>query len=658
MIERIRLSDRICRIRACASAGEPLLTRYGFLRETLDEPLETVHLDTDRLTLEAPSYTLGLSVAQSENGFTVTLPLAPGERLFGLGDECRDRVQKRGHIAQIKQANVKSYGPIPYLMSSRGWGILVNCTWAHTFDIGATDPDTLVISSAHGAADVYVFLGESMRECLKLYTDVSGKPALMPKSAYGLTVVLNEEATARTLLDDALRFRDRGIPCDTFGLEPSWMSKRYDYSTDKTWDPARFPFPSWQPKNYYGGWAFVNSLNRMGYGLSLWLCCKYDLFWKEEQDAFSDEKLSHTGGEIDDAHFKQGIRMDTVTKPGEDWFEHLKRFVDNGAEAFKLDGSDQVIPFPDRLWAGRYTDAEIRNLYPLVYARQMQQGYTEHTGRRAMIYTCGAYPGIQSYAATWAGDTGCNLGVAVSLMNYAMCAHTNASFDFTNESPEKIHFGFLAPWSQHQGWANWTYPWYAEPETEETYRYYARIRSSLFPYLYSYARVAYDTGMPILRPLCLSYPDTDRYDGVLNEYMLGDSLLVSVMDPHLTLPEEDDWYDFYTGERYTGPREFTYTLPENRGGAVFVRAGSIIVTQPPAPSLRNAHPEVLYVHVYPGKDADFVLYEDDYTTPAYENGQCARTLITLRGDTVTIGKREGGYDGMPKQPRFEIIRHG
>ncbi len=46
--------------------------------------------------------------------------------------------------------------------------------------------------------------------------------------------------------------------------------------------------------------------------------------------------------------------MDKVTKPGEAWFDHLKKFVDNGAEAFKLDGSDQVIPFPDRLWAGRY----------------------------------------------------------------------------------------------------------------------------------------------------------------------------------------------------------------------------------------------------------------------------------------------------------------
>lgn len=48
--------------------------------------------------------------------------------------------------------------------------------------------------------------------------------------------------------------------------------------------------------------------------------------------------------------------MDKLTKPGEGWFEHLKKFVDNGAAAFKLDGANQVLEHPDRLFAGRYTD--------------------------------------------------------------------------------------------------------------------------------------------------------------------------------------------------------------------------------------------------------------------------------------------------------------
>lgn len=348
--------------------------------------------------------------------------------------------------------------------------------------------------------------------------------------------------------------------------------------------------------------------------------------------------------------------MDQITKPGEAWFDHLKKFVDNGAEAFKLDGADQVIPFPDRLWAGRYTDDEIRNLYPVVYAKQMKEGFEAHTGRRAMINTCGTYPGTQKYAATWAGDTGCSTQVLLSLMNFAMCGHSNTSFDMSCEK-DAIHFGFLAPWSQHLGWANWLYPWYCGDETEDCYRWYAQLRSGLFPYIYSYAHVANETSLSILRPLSLIYQHTGRYDGVFNEYMFGDAFLVSAMDNRIVLPKEDQWFDFYTGMKYTGPGEFTYTPTGVHGGALFVRAGSIVVMQDWAHSLRNYRPDKLYVHVYPGKDAEFSLYEDDYATYGYEKGEYALTKMTLTDNVLRIYPREGSYPDMPAAVTFEVIWH-
>ncbi len=139
--------------------------------------------------------------------------------------------------------------------------------------------------------------------------------------------------------------------------------------------------------------------------------------------------------------------------------------------------------------------------------------------------------------------------------------------------------------------------------------------------------------------------------------MLGDSLLVAAHDNHILLPEEDEWYDFFTGVKHTGDREFTYTTNSPRCGALFVRAGSIIVTQDWAPNLRNHRPDKLYVHVYPGKDAEFELYEDDYSTYGYEKGEFAVTGIRLKNGKLTICPREGGYPDMPREFIYEIVTH-
>ncbi len=660
MTEVYKLSENIYRVKSYIGkpCRETLLAKYRLVDLKPDgEPILISRSDDDTVSFSR-GYTLDFALTPGEDGgFDIRLPLDASDRLYGLGDESRTSLEKHGKVAVMKQENVRSYGPVPYLMSSRGWAVMVLCTYAHTFDIAAETPDMLRIYGDKGGLDFIVITADKMRDTLYLAGKVTGRPVMLPKGGYGLTFVCNEQTTARTLLDDALRFKDRDIPCDILGLEPSWMDKHYDYSLNKKWNSARFDLPYWEKPGYYGTFSFIHNLHLMGKMLSLWLCCDYDLFWKEEGEAFEIEVKDNPDAEINDAHFKSGIRMDKTVKPGEDWFEHLKKFVDNGAEAFKLDGSNQVIPYPDRLWAGKYFDDEIRNMYPVVYAKQMKEGYADYTGKRAMINTCGTYLGTQKYAATWAGDTGCNLNVLLSIMNFAMCGHSNASFDMSSDSKEVIHIGFFAPWSQHLGWANYRYPWYSTDNIESCYRYYAQLRSKLFPYIYTFAHVANATSYPLMRPLSLVYDESDAYDEVYNEFMFGDSLLVSAFETNITLPEEDEWYDFVTGVKYDGPRKFDFELPELQGGAIFVKAGSIVVMQDHAKSLRESSPTKLYVHVYPGKDAEFELYEDDYETYAYEKGAYATTKFELCGDTLTIHPRVGGYDGMKPVTAFEVVYH-
>ena len=677
MTEIYRLAENVYRVISWEyrKLRGSLLTKYGLIDTAFDGEPELIYAGEEDSAVFENGYTLAFSLkAYLDGGFDIRLPLDEKDRLFGLGDATRNSIQHRGKSVLMLQKDPTAYGPIPYLMSSRGWAIMLNCTYAHTFDMGASDPDMLHISAGRGVLDMIVICGKDMREALFLQGKIAGRPVMLPKMSYGLTVVHNEQADAHSLINDAVRYKERNIPCDMFGLEPSWMEKFYDESIEKKWDYKRFPIWYWMGDHAYGC-NFVEALNNMGYGLSLWLCCSYDLFWKEENDMVPDEQNTNRDDlVIQDANLMQGYVMDKVTKRDEPWFEHLKKFVDNGAESFKLDGAWQVVPFPDRVWANRYTDDEIRNLYPVVYARQMKEGYEEYCGRRAMIYTPGAYLGIQKYASTWAGDTGGSLNVLVSLMNYAMCGHSNASFDMYVKNKVTCHAGFLAPWTQHQNWSTWDYPWcFKTPGLEESYRWYSQLRSSLFPYIYAYAHVANETSISLMRPLSLMYPENARYDGVKNEYMFGESLLVSAWDNNVVLPEEDEWFDFFTGKKWEGEKEFRYTPSELHGGGLFVKAGSIVVMQDWAHSLREYRPDKLYLHVYPGKDAEFTLYEDDYYTYAYEKGEIAKTKITLSGNVLTIHPREGSYTShhdparghasptgdttMPAPVDFEIIWH-
>ncbi len=670
------LAEGIYRVvlRRCRIQRESMLTRYGIVRTDLGD-VDTreengalitgetsARLNGTAVEFTARGYTLSLDLSSTLGetydfeGFSVRTPLEDGERLFGLGDESRDRLMKRGHTADLWQTNVSCYGPIPYVMSSRGWSMMFNTTFRQHYDLGCEKADEMRVESGKGMLDVYVFLAQNMKGALEKYTRVSGRPVMLPKAAYGLTFVNNEGENARDLLENCLMFRREKIPCDIMGLEPGWMSKHYDYSTEKKWDSERFYMPYWLPENYYGHWSFIYNLHQMGYKLSLWLCCNYDLLWKEENDASKDEEARAQDAVIQDAHFSSDCRMDKLTKQGEDWFEHLKKFVDNGADAFKLDGADQVVPHPDRLFADRYTDDEVHNVYPVIYGKQMKQGFAEYTGRRAMIYTPAMYAGQQQFCATWAGDTGGGARTLVSIMNLALCGHANASCDMDVTSLASMHYCTLMPWTQHMTWRTWDMPWFLGDEREEEYRAYAQMRSELFPYIYATAHQANETGLPIVRPLALAYEDHSEYDDVLNEYMLGDSLLVAAFDLHMMLPE-GRWTDVFTGNIYTGSCSITYDPPKGRGGAIMARDGAIIVTRAWTPHITHHEPSEYTVHVYAGADGAFTLYDDDGETYGYEKGQLTRTRFTLSGDTLTIGQREGCFENMPELVPFEIRVH-
>jgi alpha-glucosidase (family GH31 glycosyl hydrolase) len=605
-------------------------------------------------------------------GFELSFRLTGDERLYGFGDESREQLNKRGHKNQIMIKNRDSYAPVPYVMSNRGWGVFLNTTMIHSFDAGATVKDRLSFASERGIIDYYLISGSSMLSMLDKYTDITGKPHLLPKWGYGLTWVCDERGVrARDVLYEAYEFRRHDIPCDVIGLEPDWMEKHYDTSTKKEWSKERFHIPFWL--RHTGRATFADALREMGFRMSLWLCTNYDF---SEYEEYLLEKgvggAVETRSPVDRTVNKEAVILDTLLgdkmitqkaqqeKDIEPWFDHLKKFVDDGASMFKLDGAGQVTlkPDPERRWANGMDDHEMINLYPLLYSKQMHYGFKDHTGRRAMIFTVGGYSGIQRFSATWAGDTGGGPGPMISLINHGFGGHSNVCTDLQTHSPAGIHFGFFQPLTQILGWHMYVQPWFLGEKPLAMIRDYAQLRYKLIPYIYSTAHVASMKAVPMMRALSLIYPDDKQCDNYINQYMFGDALLVSAFDSVVYLPE-GEWIDYWTGKRYKGRQEIASEFPEDRGGPLFVKAGSIIPSQKVRSSIGTATPEEIIWEIYPKGKSLFTLFEDDGESYKYLEGNIARTTVEcIENDDdveIIIHPRTGKYDKMPEK-RIHSLR--
>ncbi len=651
------------------TAKPTALDRYGILRMTESEGTALTVAEDGLISDGAGKPLTTLSVSRTQEGWTVSLTLREGEQLYGLGDVTRDRLDKRGYRCRMWVTNVKRYAPIPFLMSSEGWAVTVNTTFEHFIDCGATDEGALKISSRYSAPDLTFFAGKDYTELLRLYTAFSGRPAMLPRYAMGLTYVANTDANQFEVMEDAINFRREDFPCDIFGLEPGWMDYIYDYSTHKKWSTTRFPIAPWAGKSN----NFMGALERLGFKLSLWLCSEYDLTYYEEQLAGAtreekeDESAEAAAASFEvDEHLKNlTYKTERLTDPNEPWFDHLKKFVDQGAMAFKLDGSNQVLDHPDRLWGNGMTDCEAHNLYPLILSKQMSLGFTEHTGKRSMIYTAGGYTGVQQYAATWAGDTGGDFGTMISLLNHGMSGHSNTSCDMDISCVESVHYGFLQPWCQLNNWKYFRQPWFETKKGQEHFAFYDKLRYSLVPYFYTVAHEAYETGLPIIRALPLMYPDDAGAYERYNVYHLGRDLLVGAyLDKSRKTVEGEEvncylprgrWIDFWTGETFEGGKEIFYRVPEDRGGALFVREGAILPTVKPTPSIPDEGYDEYELIVF-GDAAEGTLYSDDGITLGYTKGEYVLADLKREGDTVTVTER-GSFPGMPAHVRYTAKTH-
>lgn len=576
----------------------------------------------------------------------LSISMEDGERFYGGGSTSRDHIQHRGEFLRMWTTYQQTEIPMPFMMSSRGWGVYNNSTRKSFFDIGSQQKSKFNIINTFDEADFFLMMGKDMPAILNEYTLVTGRTYVLPKWAYGLCFGPNMREEQFDILNDAVRFRQFDVPCDVFWLEPQWMEKRYDFSTKKKWNYDRFsPEPYWlqdqYPKTMHNR-LFIGKLRSMGFHLGLWLCEEYDLSIQEE-----DIIAERTGGKLSGQ---------------EHWMDHLTVFMDQGVEGFKLDPARTIDNHTNWEYYNGRTDKEMHNLNQVLLPKQMRELGRKYNGKRTWHHYCGGWSGTQRWTASTSGDNGGGKTALYDQLNLGMSGFLNTSCDVMSVPRELemqgLHFGLFLPWVQINSWFSMMHPFYYAKEEQDIYRFYVKLRYSLAPYIYSMALEAAQNGMPIVRSMPLCFPDDRNCDDMTYQYMFGDNFCVGIFTNEIYLPK-GTWTDAWSGEKIVSKGEtFTREYPSNRAGLLFIREGAIIPTQPDVEYLGARPFDRVILKVYPHGDSAYTMLDDDGESYEYENGGIASTLFESHerdgGVDVVVNPVQGSFKGMPSEREYSF----
>jgi alpha-glucosidase len=323
---------------------------------------------------------------------------------------------------------------------------------------------------------------------------------------------------------------------------------------------------------------------------------------------------------------------------------------------------------------------------------------------RPFVLTRATYAGGQRYAATWTGDNSSSWNhlrlTTPMLENLGLSGFAFSGADVGgyagSPTPELltkwIELGTFQPIDRdhsEKGTADQE-PWVGGPEQEAIRRRFIEARYQLMPYLYTLAEEASRTGLPMLRPLFLEFPDAapdhhpiDLDNAAAGEFLLGAGLLVApppypdALDDYSIEFPSAGWYNFWTGEKVSYSDSGSVALdPSAIPGRnapltirvtpaldqlpVFARAGSILPIAPVVQSTNQTPHGPLTVRVFVGDQCAGELYLDDGKTFAYQHGAFLRMKLscekTAEGLHLTLGPHMGSYPAWWKEIRAEI--HG
>lgn len=504
---------------------------------------------------------------------------------------------------------------------------------------------TFANGNAGDGYDYTIFFG-TPDEIQASYRLLTGDTPMLPKWAYGYVHCRERFFSQNDVVENATEFRRRGIPIDVIVQDWQWWG-------NNGWNAMKF-----DEVNYPDPKAMADSLHAMDIRamLSVWA--------KVDRNSALGHDLAAKGDYIPNTDWIDFFD----TQAAEDyWQAYRQNLVPTGIDAWWQDATE---PENDDL-AGRIVGRgtingdDVRNVFPIVVNDRVFRGLLEERpGKRPMILTRSAAPGIQRYGVvTWSGDVGNDYvtmrrqiagGLGQSAAGLPWWTYDAGGFfrpgdQYQNEDYQKrmiswIRAAAYLPMMRVHGYMSMTEPWRYSAETEKAYVEAIEARYELLPYIYTAAWQAALGRTAMMRPLFFG----EGVDGEgTGQFWLGRDLLVCPYYGEKETVKLGDvpggWWDFNTNQPVSGE-----AVVADRP-VVLVKAGAIIPTHSgkPKSTVDVSNSNELTLRVYPGADGACEVYDDDGETFGYQDGEYSLIKATWNdaARTLTIGASEGSYPG-------------
>jgi len=607
---------------------------------------------------------------------------AAGENLYGMSGLSRRENGEgmvRNNGARIAAGAQGEIGG-PWFFTTH-FGVLIDSDGG-TFD--ARDGWVEFSGGSRQDVEYFVIAGRPMQTMSGL-ARLTGKPPLPPKWTLGF---LNSQwgSTEGELKKIAATYRAKRIPLDAFILDFDWKAWGEDNYGEWRWNSTSGP-GNFSPDKFPDGASgvFAKEMREQGIKLAGILKPRILLYKKgsttemHEAAAYAEEHhLWYPGEPPQIDYFTQRPARDLdFSKPEtRSWYwQHLEPAFDAGMIGWWNDEAD--------ITSGeRGQDFYFDNFQFLNMGRAIYDGQRGHSDLRVWTLNRAGYLGAPRYGyAEWSGDIQTGFQTMrhqrMRMLATLDLGQPHWSMDgggfFGHPTGENyarwIEFASFVPIDRvHGDVTEHRQPWLFGPVAEAAATRAIRLRYELLPYIYSFERNATETGIGVVRPLFWQFPDDLHVADDGDAWMFGDALLVSPVmaageTSHEVYLPAGEWFDYFRGTRFTGGKSISYPVDAKtwKDIPVFVRDGSIIATQQTEEYVDQHPAEEITLDVFPAPHpADFVYYDDDGNTYAYEHGEYYRQAIhaTKAPDHVVVNLDKPTGSFRPALRTYIVRIHG
>jgi alpha-glucosidase len=604
-----------------------------------------------------------------------------GEKAFGLNHRGRRlTLWSTDPQGSYRMGTDPIYGSIPWVLcqrEGRAHGILFDNTYRADFDLGRSDPRTFSYRADGGELCYYVVAGPSPAEVLARYAALTGAMPLPPRWGLGYHQSRWSYRTEAEVRQVARELRARRIPCDAIHLDIDYMNGYRLF----TWDASRYPDPR----------RLIADLSDEGFRTIAILDpgVKVDPSYA----ACADGLASNVFCKLPDGRPYSGpvwpgdcYFPDFSNRAVREWWgSRFQPLTEAGVAGIWNDMNEPVVfpgaTFPDEVQHRADAGATDHRAVHNVYGQLMAQATAEELGRRnpgerVFAISRSGYAGIQRHALTWTGDNESSwehLRLSIPMvLNLGLSGQPFSGPDIGGFSGH-CDGELLARWTEvgaflpffrnHSAMGSHRQEPYAFGEPFESIcRHYIELRYRFLPYTYTAFWQAAECGLPVARPLALSFPADRRVASLDDEFLYGDALLVApVLSPAgvgrgVYLPR-GGWFDFWSGQSHEGSNDVPAYAPLDVL-PLYARAGSVVPMGPVMQYSDEFLPERLDLHIFPGNGRSW-LYEDDGHSTAYQDGAARVTTFEMEMDEhrLTVARTpKGSFD--PGYHGYDILLRG